>query len=139
MDSSWLWKEAWSSEDWKQGSPGEFLPELQNSWVPRELSEGRLFPSRVRVDFGLLSAHWRSAEGGLSLLWPGPLLETVQDAANTCWKLGVAGISARSRVGLDPRGLSDIPTVWLIISVQPRGSGHLGSGQSMEGPRMCEP
>lgn len=65
MDSSWLWKEAWSSEDWKQGSPGEFLPELQNSWVPRELSEGRLFPSRVRVDFGLLSAHWRSAEGGL--------------------------------------------------------------------------
>lgn len=125
MDSSWLWKEAWSSEDWKQGSPGEFLPELQNSWVPRGLSEGRLFPSRVRVDFGLLSAHWRSAEGGLSLLWPGPLLETVQDAANTCWKLGVAGISARSRVGLGPRGLSDIPTVWLIISVQPRGSRPL--------------
>lgn len=65
MDSSWLWKEAWSSEDWKQGSPGESLPELQNSWVPRGLSEEWLFPRRVRVDFGLLSTHWRSAEGGL--------------------------------------------------------------------------
>lgn len=65
MDSSWLWKEAWSSEDWKQGSPGESLPELQNSRVPREPSEGWVLPSRVRVDLGLLSTHWRSAEGGL--------------------------------------------------------------------------
>lgn len=65
MDSSWLWKEAWSSEDWKQGSPGESLPALQNSWVLRELSEGWLFLKRVKVDLGLLSTHWRSAEDGL--------------------------------------------------------------------------
>lgn len=71
---------------------------------------------------GALSTHGCSAEGELSLHWLGLPLEMAQEVAKVRWKEATDGRSARSVMGLGPIGLSDIPTVLLRLSGQPRCS-----------------
>lgn len=103
-DSAWLGTEAWSSAGGRCGRPGlgPSWPGPGNSLVQRRLPGGLLLPSRACVGLGLVSTHWCSADGGLSLRELGLLLEMVQEDENARGKDGAEDVG--------PTGLSDIPT-----------------------------